>query len=79
MFISCKKASELIAKKELKEISYGERLKLRLHTTMCKVCGLYQKQSAKLHQALQRYYSKKKKEAPAESNDTLKDRIISDL
>lgn len=43
--VSCKEASALIEKKENGEIGLPDRLRLRLHLTMCKACQTYAKQS----------------------------------
>lgn len=46
---SCKKASELIDKREIVGLSIIEKIQLSMHTSMCKGCYNYQKQSRKLN------------------------------
>ena len=43
--ISCKKATALIEKKSVVELSVAEKFQLRMHTAMCSACTNYQKQS----------------------------------
>jgi hypothetical protein len=45
LFLSCIKATELIEKKFNFELSFTEKLKLKMHTSMCNACKLYEKQS----------------------------------
>jgi hypothetical protein len=53
LMISCKKATELIEKKSVvTELTFGEKLQLRMHTAMCKACTNYQKQSIFIDNAL---------------------------
>ena len=47
--LSCKKASELIDKKEIIGLSLVEKIQLSIHTSMCKGCHNYQMQSKKLN------------------------------
>ena len=44
LFLSCRKATELIDKKLLFRLSFRERLQLTLHKTMCSACRMYEKQ-----------------------------------
>lgn len=76
LFISCKKASELIAKRDMGEINRGERFNLSLHTTLCKVCRLYQKQSQRLHQLMQKAAQSTQQ---AHHSKELKTRILSKI
>ncbi len=45
LFLSCIKATELIEKKFNFELSFTEKLKLKIHASMCNACKLYEKQS----------------------------------
>ena len=42
--ISCRKASELSSEGFDRPLSFGERFSLRLHTTICSACKLFEKQ-----------------------------------
>lgn len=54
MMLSCDKATELMEKKVDFGLTLTERLKLKLHTGMCDACANYQKQTALIHQLLQK-------------------------
>lgn len=43
--LSCRKASELIERRELRPLSAMERIGLRLHLGICEGCRAYRKQS----------------------------------
>jgi hypothetical protein len=45
LMLSCKKATELIEKKEVVGLSFIEKAQLKLHLSMCKVCASYGKHS----------------------------------
>jgi len=66
LLLSCKKATELIEKRELIPLSYKEKLQLRLHSSMCKACKSYEKQSDTLEKALSDWI--KKNENPDDKN-----------
>ncbi len=48
MFLSCRKATELIEKKLLIGLSAKEKVQLMFHTSMCDACKKYSKQSHEL-------------------------------
>ncbi len=68
LLLSCKKATELIEKREFIPLSYKEKLQLRLHTSMCKACKSYEKQSDTLEKALSDWVRKNEK---ADDNNVL--------
>ena len=43
--VSCKKATFLASKKEENEVSFIERIKLKLHYKICASCRLFDKQT----------------------------------
>jgi hypothetical protein len=45
LFLSCKKATELIEKKLHFKLSMLEKMQLKMHKTMCNACTRYEKQS----------------------------------
>ena len=55
LMISCKKATELIEKKLYFDLSFKEKVKLNIHTTMCNACKNYELQSIAIDEALQQY------------------------
>ncbi len=46
--LSCEKATELIEKKKLFKLSRIEKIQLFMHTSVCKYCARYEKQSTLL-------------------------------
>ncbi len=52
LFLSCLKATELIEKKIYFGLTFREKMQLSAHTSMCKACTHYQKQSQLLDRAL---------------------------
>ncbi|MDZ4845109.1 MAG: hypothetical protein SH857_06115 [Chitinophagales bacterium] len=52
--ISCKKAGELIEKKNAEKLSLPESFQLRLHSAMCDICRLYEKQSKLINNLLKK-------------------------
>ncbi len=45
LFLSCLKASELVEKKIHFQLSFKEKIQLKLHKSMCEACKVYEKQS----------------------------------
>ena len=52
LFLSCFKATELIEKRFHFKLSFQEKIQLKMHTSMCDVCTMYEKQSSLLNDAL---------------------------
>lgn len=75
LIISCKKATELIEKKQLGTISWIERLQLKIHKGACYVCKVYEQQS----RLVGRWLSHSKNNIPKDDNQSLKDRILKEL
>ncbi|MGY3053019.1 hypothetical protein ACVWYG_001216 [Pedobacter sp. UYEF25] len=80
LMLSCKRATELMEKKSFVGLSTKEKISIRLHTSICDGCAIYQKQSLLIDKLLQqrtnRLYSV---DAPDIRNDELESRIISKL
>jgi hypothetical protein len=78
LLLSCKKATFLIEKRELSSLSFIERIQLKLHTSMCEACRIYEKQSKIIDEALSQWIK-----AAAEKKEFLskevKEKIISEL
>jgi len=45
LFLSCRKATEIIEKKLRFKLSMIEKMQLKMHKTMCNACTRYEKQS----------------------------------
>ena len=52
ILITCKEATLLVCKKQEKAISLKEKIQLKAHLLVCRVCQLFNIQSALLHQHL---------------------------
>jgi anti-sigma factor ChrR (cupin superfamily) len=46
LMINCKEATFLMCKKEEGKLSFTEKIKLSVHTSMCSFCKKFEKQSA---------------------------------
>ncbi len=55
LFLSCLKATELIEKKMHFKLSFGERLQLSVHKSMCDACRNYEKQNYFIEKAVSNY------------------------
>lgn len=75
--VSCKEASTLIEKKENGEIGFPDRLKLRLHLTMCKACQSYARQSRLISTLLRS--GMRDNTISKESEEQIKRKIISKI
>lgn len=80
LMLSCKKASELIDKKSVVNLSMKEYVMLHMHTAMCDGCKEYQRQSKILDNLLKQHLQKTDEtEIPQIINNELKQQIISKL
>ena len=59
LFLSCFKATELIEKKLHVKLSFKEKIRLKMHKSMCNACRLYDKQSVVIDEALKKNNDKK--------------------
>ena len=55
LFLSCFKATELIEKKLHIKLSFKEKIRLKMHKSMCSACKKYDKQSIIMDEALKKY------------------------
>lgn len=81
LMLSCRKATELIEKKSLTELRWKESVQLKMHTSMCKACSTYEKQSKWLDKILHRQFTEQHAEHSDQiiENKDLKERITSKL
>jgi hypothetical protein len=54
MNISCKEASRLLSQAQDRELSLGERIRLRIHLAICRGCRAFSAQLAFLRRAVRR-------------------------
>jgi hypothetical protein len=55
--LSCKEATRLLSQAQDRRLSYGERIKLRLHLLACVACSRFSRQLAVLRDAVSRFRS----------------------
>jgi alpha-D-ribose 1-methylphosphonate 5-triphosphate diphosphatase PhnM len=80
LMLSCKKATELMEKQSLVGLSTKEKLRLRMHTTMCDGCTAYQKQSLLIDNLLHHHFDDTLPNVvPEVENTELRDRILLNL
>lgn len=78
--LSCKKATELIEKKLLVQLSFKENIQLQLHKSMCSACTTYEKQSKKLDELFHKHINNDGAEISGViQNEDLKKKIINTL
>ncbi|KOY85669.1 hypothetical protein AD998_05450 [bacterium 336/3] len=76
ILLTCKKATELVEKKQNKRISFKENIQLKLHLWICKACAVYEKQSKIIQSFLQKVTQKNISEKLSEES---KKKILENL
>lgn len=79
LFLSCKKASELIDKKQHSPLGKKEHLQLYFHTQMCEACKAYEFQSSLIENTLQEHYKHASLQRQELGYEELKKKIKSKL
>jgi hypothetical protein len=77
LFLTCKRATELIEKQQTVGLTVTERIQLRSHLGMCHTCNFYARYSRKIETLIQSLL-RKQASAP-ESNTALKQRITNTI
>ena len=54
MMLSCRKATELVEKRAVQGLTTTERIRLRVHLSMCRACSGFEHQSRVIDKALTR-------------------------
>jgi hypothetical protein len=52
--LNCKRATEMVLKKQSVKLSLMERLNLFIHLSMCRFCSLFEKQNALIDAGVQK-------------------------
>ena len=76
LILTCQRATELIEKRNFQKLSFVDKIQLKFHTKICKVCNGYEKQSALFDAVLKSEISQK---APFIENNELKEKILNNL
>ncbi len=80
--LSCKKASSLIEKRSVSNLTLVDGFQLRMHLSMCKICKAYESQTKFIDQALSRQLSSTNEAeniAAKSLSKEFKDKIIIEL
>ena len=77
IMLSCKKATELIEKRTIQNLTNIENMQLKLHLSFCALCHAYEHQSKKIDTILSKHLGTSGDEliAPIE-NQQLKEKIL---
>jgi glucose-6-phosphate-specific signal transduction histidine kinase len=79
LMLSCRKATELIEKKLLTNLSFREKVQLKMHKSFCDACTAYEKQSKLIDKLLSKQIHKESDEVENDEvveNEELKKRIL---
>lgn len=80
LMLSCKKASELIDKKSVTNLSMKENVMMHMHKATCDGCKAYQRQSKILDDLLKTYiHASTEEQIPQIINNELKQKILVNL
>ncbi|AWV98472.1 hypothetical protein [Arcticibacterium luteifluviistationis] len=74
MLLSCQKATQLIEKRKIHNLSWQEKILLDSHLGMCKACKGYEKQSETIDQLFEHHHQST--DDSAELSDKEKDELI---
>lgn len=77
--LSCKKATELIEKKQVAPLSLLNTLQLNLHTSMCKACNAYQSQSGIIDKMMEYFHQSPSSDNTENLSEDAKKKIIDQL
>jgi hypothetical protein len=70
--INCKEATELVVKRSGEKLGFWIRIKLWMHLSLCKFCGLFEKQN----KFIDHHIRKMDEQALAEMNSEVKNKIL---
>lgn len=79
LFISCKKAAEMIEMKQESALSMIGKLKLNIHKLNCKLCRNYERQSKLISKGLKRLFDLSNRQVTFISSPELKEKIKSNI
>lgn len=79
IMLSCRKATELIEKQFVAQLSLKERVQLNLHKSICDACTAYEKQSRLLNDLLKKQASTTPDQIAEQENEALKANLLKQL
>jgi len=77
--LSCKLATEMIEKKNVVPLTFKEKLKLKLHMSVCEACKSYQKQSELIDLYFEHNKDTDEEVTPIIKNNELKSTVITKI
>ncbi len=77
--LSCKKATELIEKKQVAPLTAIEGFQLNLHTSMCKACNAYQSQSGIIDKMMENFHRSPSSDSTEKLSEDTKKKIVDQL
>lgn len=77
--LSCKKATEMVEQDEIILLSFVDKVKLKIHLSVCKACRNYQKQSKLIDDFFSNTSESDLDNIPVEENLKLKEIILKNL
>lgn len=75
--LSCKKATELIEKRRVTKLTSVEKIRLKIHTTLCSKCSTYESQSDIIENCIAQIHQSNKK--PMKLSSERKEEILKQL
>ena len=76
ILLTCKRATELIELDQEGKLNPIQKIQLKMHNELCKICKVYQAQSKNMNKLLKARFDKK---GIAESNPQLQEKIIAKI
>lgn len=76
LFLSCSKATELMEKKRFFNLSFSEKIQLKMHKMMCHACTRYEKHSILIDKCIN---NTQKQDPKSTDLEKLKNRIFRNL
>ena len=77
--LSCKQASFLITQSLMRKLTFTERMSLRVHTLICKLCSRFQQQMIHLHATFKQIRQQYEQDASIHLPDEARSRIQQSL
>jgi hypothetical protein len=79
LFLSCKRTTELIEKRNVDDLSVIENLQLKVHVLMCRACKAYENQSEMIEKTLSQWSKSKDKVKKNKLSAGMKSQIIKEV
>lgn len=79
MMISCNQAARLISDSLERRLSIGERLQLKVHLAMCKLCLSYSRALHRVKEILTEPFEDEPEDLPTRLSDDARSRIVAVL